>query len=127
MTETVNLDALFKVYRRLKSPFRVAKLFNLDVQTVWDLIEEHPERLTNTPLRHGGEGRPDIACYLVAKRRVADEGWDNDSPEIKQARADYEAGTHDMVTGRDGGWLLMYLIPRTKIKPRPHYFTPAVY
>jgi hypothetical protein len=121
------IDEVIDAYKRLKSPFRVAKLLNLDVQQVWDVIEENPERLAAIPTRFGGEGRPDMSPYLAARRKVSDGAWDNDSAEIVQARFDYEAGTHDMATGRDGNWLLMYMIPRVRITPRPDYFRPVAY
>lgn len=121
------IDEVIDAYKRLKSPFRVSKLLNLDVQQVWDVIEDNPERLTAIASRFGGDGRPALYPYLAARRKVSDASWDNDSPEIQQARADYEAGTHTMVTGRDGNWLLMYLIPQDRVTPRPDYFRPAAY
>lgn len=121
------IDEVIQAYKRLKSPFRVAKLLSLDVQQVWDVIEENPELVTAVPCRFGGDGRPELFPYLAARRKVSDPGWDNKSAEIQQARADYEAGTHNMVTGRDGNWLLMYMVPQKRITPRPDYFWPATY
>ncbi len=121
------VDEIIDAFKRLKSPFRVAKLLTLDVQQVWDVIEDNPERLTALPSRFGGDGRPDLYPYLAARRKVTDPSWDNDSVEIRQARADFEAGTHNMATGRDGNWLLMYMIPQDRITPRPDYFRPAAY
>lgn len=120
-------DKIIDAYKRLKSPFRVAKLLTLDVQQVWDVIEENPERVAAVASRFGGDGRPELLPYLAARRKVSDPSWDNDSVEIQQARADFEAGTHNMVTGRDGNWLLMYMIPQERVTPRPDYFRPAAY
>lgn len=127
MLSPKTIDDIIQAYRRLKSPFRVAKLLALDVQQVWDVIEENPELVAAVPSRFGGDGRPELFPYLAARRKVSDPSWDNDSAEILQARADYEAGTHDMLTGRDGNWLLMYMIPQQRVTPRPDYFRPVAY
>lgn len=127
MLSSEQIDDVIEQYRRLKSPFRVAKLLDLDVQEVWTVIEENPDRLARLPTRFGGDGRPEMMPYIVARRKVTDPSWDNDSPEIKQARADFEAGTHQMATGRDGNWLLMYMVPQEVVTPRPDYFKPAAY
>lgn len=120
-------DEVIQAYKRLKSPFRVAKLLSLDVKQVWNVIEENPELIAAVPSRFGGDGRPELLPYLAARRKVSDFGWDNNSADILQARADYEAGTHNMVTGRDGNWLLMYMIPQKRVTPRPEYFRPVAY
>lgn len=75
--------------------------------------------------QHGGYGRPELRDFLVARKR-AHESWDNTDPAIADARNSYEAGSHDMCTGRDGDWLLLYLIPQDKVTPRPDYFQPEV-
>lgn len=127
MLSPEEVDDVIDQFRRLKSPFRVAKLLNIDVQEVWNVLEENPERLARVPTRFGGDGRPEIFAFLVARRKVTDTCWDNNSPEIRQARADFEAGTHNMVTGRDGSWLLMYMFPQEVVTPRRDYFKPAAY
>lgn len=106
-------------YKKCRSPFRVSKAFNLDVQQIWDLIEAHQAYLQYPPERYGGFGRPELRSYLVARRRSRGSRWDNDSPEIKEAREMYEAGTVELATGRDGDWVLLYAIPRKRTKPRP--------
>ena len=70
-----------------------------------------------------GWGDPEKEKFLVA-RSLATEVWDNNRPEVADARAKFEAGTHDMATGRDGPYVLLYLFPRAVKSPRPDYFTP---
>ncbi len=70
---------------------------------------------------YDGYGRPELRDRLVA-RSLATEVWDNTRPEVADAREKYEAGTHDMATGRDGPYLLLYLTPRAVVQPRPGYF-----
>lgn len=111
-------------YKRTRSPFRTAKNTGLDASSVWAIIEANSDRLTSFQERHQGQGRPEIQKYLVARRKVTTREWDNAEPTIAKARSDYEAGTHELATGRDGGWLLMYSIPRKKTAPRPNYFKP---
>jgi hypothetical protein len=73
----------------------------------------------------GGFGRPELRDHVVARKR-AHESWDNTDPAIANARNAYEAGSHDMCTGRDGDWLILYCIPQQKVTPRPDYFRPEV-
>jgi len=74
---------------------------------------------------HDGYGKPSLRENLVA-RSLASEVWDNERPEVADARAKYEAGTHDMATGRDGPYVLLYLFARGVKSPRPDYFTPTI-
>lgn len=74
---------------------------------------------------HDGFGKPEFRRYLAA-RSLAAGSWDNKRPEVAEARAKFEAGTHNMITGRDGPYLLLYLFPRAVLQPRPNYFTPTV-
>lgn len=127
MLSPEKIDEIIDAYRRLKSPFRVANLFGLDVQEVWKVMEANPDRLAAIPTRFGGDGRPAMFPYLAARRKVSDPSWDNDSAEVQVARSAFEAGTHTMATGRDGNWLLMYMIPQAQVTPRPDYFKPVNY
>lgn len=111
-------------YKRTRSPFRTANLTGLEVSVVWGIIEEHTEKLSAYPERNGGFGRPELEQHIVVRRKVTTREWDNTDPAVAKARADYEAGTHEMATGRDGGWLILYSIPRKRVQPRPNYFKP---
>lgn len=84
--------------------------------------EDTPDTSTCT---FEGFGDPEKKEFLVA-RSLAKEVWDNARTEVAEARAKYEAGTHDMATGRDGPYVLLYLFPRAVKQPRPNYFTPIV-
>ena len=112
-------------YKRCRSPFKTAKAVGVDVAQVWSVIDTNKDKLSTFEERHGGRGRPDMEKHLVATRRATDRGWENSQPEIAAARAAYEAGTHEMATGRDGAWLLLYSIPRRyPVTGRDGYFTP---
>lgn len=117
------VDQVVYEYKRLnRSPFRVSKATGIPVHIVWAIIEENEPLLTSQKEYWGGEGRPELREFTVARRRVSAGQWDNEEPAIAQARADYEAGIIDMATGRDGGWLILYAFPRKKRDPRPCYF-----
>ena len=73
---------------------------------------------------YDGYRKPELRENLVG-RNLATESWDNTRPEIKDAREKYEAGTHTLMTGRDGPYLLLYAVPQPVITPRPGYFTPT--
>ena len=112
--------------RKVRAPGKVSRNLGIDIRLVLEVADE----LAGTPRRvreeiYDGYGRPDIRQYLVGRKRATDV-WDNTNPTIAAARAAYEAGTHDMATGRDGDWLLLYSIPQRKVTPRPDYFKPEI-
>lgn len=110
---------ILEEYKRCRSPFRTARVFNLDVHEVWQLIEDNQSYLQNPPERYEGWGRPEIRDFVAARRRIRGPKWDNDAPEVSKARELYEEGWVDLATGRDGGWEILYAIPRKKRQPRP--------
>lgn len=51
--------------------------------------------------------------YIVSRRHAENPHWPKeDQTKIEKARANYEAGTHEMITGRDREWFILYSIPR---------------
>jgi hypothetical protein len=125
ITPEIEIEVIRIYQQTRRSPFKTARQVGVPVQDVFDIVARNKEQLESSGERFGGEGRPDIKPYTVARRRVAERGWDNSLPEIIQARAEYEAGTHEMATGRDGAWLILYSIPRArKVAPRKGYFLP---
>ena len=69
-----------------------------------------------------GKGQPHLQKYIVAITNVT-VSWDNNNPDIKKARENYENGTHEMCTGRDGMNLILYSIPRKQKTYRKPYFS----
>ena len=115
-------------YRRLRSPYKVSRECGYDPRMVWAIIDQHAETLSLPQERFGGQGRPDLEAFLVAKIKPGSGGWDNTDPAIAAARQRYCDGTHDMATGRDGGWLLLYSIPLKKtLTARPDFFKNRSY
>jgi len=110
-------------YKRTRSPFKAANAVGVPVETVWMVIDQNKDKLSSFEERHGGYGRPEMRQYLVARRRASEREW----PDVTDARKAYEDGTHEMATGRDGAWLLLYLIPRRwPATGREKYFTVDV-
>lgn len=122
------IDEVLRVYRKTRqSPFKTSRLTGITVDKVFQIVDDNRDKLAEALERHGGLGRPELQDYTVARRRVTERGWDNKDEAIAQARLDYENGTHEMATGRDGTWLILYSIPRSKkIKGREGYFKPEV-
>lgn len=108
---------------RTRSPHKTAKKTGYDISVVLQVYDAernpHPPRKE----RWGGDGRPDLRQYLVAKKNAWEE-WDNNDPAVRELREDYEAGVRLMATGRDGNWLLLYGIPAITVTPRPGFFIP---
>lgn len=60
-------------------------------------------------------GKAELRQYIVSKRHADHAAWPKeDEAKIEDARAAYEAGTHEMCQGRDRNWFVLYLIPRQK-------------
>jgi hypothetical protein len=104
------------------SPFRTAKALGVPIQDVMATVDKSKDLTARMTVRFDGYGRPEMQDYFVARRRAMAQGWDNNEEVIAQARANFEEGTHDMATGRDGPWLILYAIPRRRKTPRPGYF-----
>lgn len=121
-TEIIN-EVLYEWVRLKHSPYKVANALGISASAVLEIIAEHGHRTSEIVERFNGQGRPEMLQYLVAQTR-AGIPWDNSDPKIEKARADYEAGTIEMATGRDGRFLLLYAFPRKSAKPRPNYFKP---
>jgi hypothetical protein len=114
-------------YKLTRSPFKTADKVGVSIGEVFQIVEDHEDKLTSIPERHGGLGRPELKDFTVARRRASDREWDNTDAKIVEARKNYEAGTHIMVSGRDGAWLILYSIPRKgRPDPMPDYFQPEV-
>ena len=117
-------DIMFE-YKRTRSPHKAARALGLSIDYVWGVIDDNKEYYDDEASSHketyGGRGPPALRKYVAGRTR-AGTPWDNNSLPIQQARAAYEAGTHDMATGRDGKWLILYSIPLASKMPRPNYF-----
>jgi hypothetical protein len=113
-------------YRRTRSYFRVGKALNISMMKVRAILgdEPEPEPMKSREALYGGVGRPEMEKYTVCIKHV-NEAWDNQDACAK-ARADYEAGTHELATGRDGDNLILYAIPRAVPQPRPNYFSASI-
>jgi hypothetical protein len=125
ITPEIRDEIIFEL-RKVRAPAKVARNLGIDIRHVLPIADElagQPRALRQEV--HDGHGRPELRDMLVA-RKLAHDVWNNDDPAIAGARAAYEAGSHDMATGRDGQWLLLYSIPQRKPTPRPDYFQPEI-
>ena len=83
-----------------------------------------PTRRRAPPADLGVDLPPDRK-YIVSRRHSDNPVWPReDQKKIEEARAAYEAGTHEIVTGRDRGWLLLYCIPRATRAGARKFFQP---
>lgn len=125
MTPELRLEIVAEL-KKIRAPSKVARNLGVDIRLVLPIADElagNPRVLREE--QFGGWGSPEFRDFAVARKR-AHETWDNSTPAIAEARAAYEAGTHDMCTGRDGDWLILYSIPQQRVTPRPDYFRPEI-
>lgn len=112
-------------HQKTRSPFKTANLLDVDLAVVFAVIDKNKKTGGTRAEHNGGLGREELIPFTVARRLASDAGWDNKDPAIAQARADYTAGTHEMATGRDGAWLILYSFLRKRVdKTRADYFLP---
>lgn len=110
--------------RKTRAPARTSRSTGYPIRLVLQVAEEDNHPRTVREEVYGGLGRPELQQFTVGRKR-AWEAWNNEEPAIAEARSQYEKGTHEMVTGRDGDWLILYAIPRKHRDPnRAGYFTP---
>ena len=61
--------------------------------------------------------------FIVAIRHCDGPWLNEDQKGISKARDDYEAGTHEMCTGRQGDWFILFSVPRKKRCGARKFFT----
>lgn len=119
-------DEIVAALRKFRSSTKAANSLGIDIRVVLPIADELANEPRGTRVaKFNGDGPPHLRPYLVAKKK-AWEAWENRLPEISDARAKFEAGTHDLATGRDGQWLYLYCFPQVKVTPRPGYFKRSV-
>lgn len=64
--------------------------------------------------------------FIVATRHIYGV-WDNLAPALVEARAQYDAGTHEMFQARRGDLVIQYCQPRRVRKSRRPYFGRGLY
>ena len=122
------VEEVLNSYRRLRSPYKVARECGYEPRVVWAIIDQHADTVALPQERFGGQGRPELEAFLVARIKPGGTSWDNDDVDIARARQRFCDGTHDLATGRDGRWLLLYSIPLKKVVPaRPDFFKNRSY
>lgn len=102
------------------SPFRVAKQVGATIGEVLAVINQKKDEVI---VFDGAVDRQRLEPFIVASRQASNPGWDNEDDGVQMARARFCAGTHDMATHRENGWLHLCSFPLVvRRKPRPGYF-----
>jgi hypothetical protein len=114
---------ILEEYSKHGSLYKTAKSLGVQVSHVKKVIDNLPTapKLDTSECRWDGYGNPEKRKFLVG-RMPSTETWNNEIPEVAAARKAFEAGTHELGTGRDGPYILLYSFPRIVRKPRPGYF-----
>lgn len=114
-------ETLEEIKRFSTDYVRISKKVGLSPITVRDIDITINRRFVIT---EDGYGRYDIRRRLIARRHVDTDGWDETNAVIRAAKSEYDNGTVELATGRDGFWLLLYRFPRrVKDAKREPYFT----
>lgn len=121
--DVISANDLLKVLAENNYDYeKVARTIKVSILTLKniDIILNKKHSLTES-----GLGPKSMKKYIIARRHVDDvNGWDNTDPKIIYAREAYDKGEVEIMTGRDGNILNMYLIPRvSKTTKREHFVT----
>lgn len=128
-----NMNAINQLIKseleKTKNPSLVARRFGLNYMVFLEhqkrttaaakIVEEvvdEPEDITEL-------SKKGLENYVIAIKRAADPFWpEKYEAAIEDARKKYDAGTHEMFTGRKSGWFVLYSQPRlVSAKPRNYF------
>lgn len=112
------MNEIDQEYKKTGSVLRTAKKLGVG----FDVVKYRVEHLKASE-KPDQEPHP-LDPYIVAKRRIF-ASWDNNSAKIKEARRNYDKGTHEMCTRRVGNLQFLLSIPRIKPVERRNYFYDA--
>ena len=101
---------------------RVSRQYGIPARLIRELLGAAPSA-TSFKEQYGGWGRPELRIFAVSRTRAGDEWPATDWATIQRARFEYDAGKVEMCQGRDGDWIIQYVIPRLKPIKRLPYFT----
>ncbi len=70
-----------------------------------------------------GYGRANLRSFIISRRYIDSDWPAMDDEAIAKARSDYDAGTIEVVTARDGFHQILYRIPRKvrDVKRKPYF------
>lgn len=101
-------------YKRVGSKLKLEERYVRKVDMIFN------RKFNHTP---EGNGKESMKKFCIGKKKVT-EPWDNTSAAIAKARKDYDDGLVELLTGRDGEYQLLYVIPRlVKEVDRKPYFS----
>lgn len=116
---TVPKDQLVDIYNRNGGDFeKVAAELGISYS---DFVKDYGMDMlpppTPTPARRrqppADLGKPELRKFMVSQRHCEHPTWPKEHlGAIIRARRQYELGTHEMTTGRDRDWFILYSIPR---------------
>jgi transposase-like protein len=104
---------------------KVARALGLDYHALKER-QRQAGQLRNTGL-HPATGREGFQLFVIAVKRQGSSWPERFSAAIADARAKFDAGTHEMFQTSDNGWVVQYLIPRLKSAGRRHFFSSMEY
>ena len=119
MTERITpllRSGIVKSFEKYRDPEKVAKALEVSLKTVKYVlkVQEYLDK-------GEGHGPSLLKPYLVAVKN-ADEPWDNNLPELAQAREEYDAGKVELCQKKVDDLILLYAIPRRRKTTRKPYF-----
>lgn len=72
-------------------------------------------------------GRRSLRDKIVAVRQANMPWRQEDQPKIAAARRQYDRGRYEVMTGRDGDWIILYAVKRrTPVAPRNYFYEARI-
>lgn len=106
-------------------PVKVAAALGLSTQDLAARLTIAPVPVSRRRKPPADVGKDYFRSYIVSIRHAEHTHWpEADLSKIEQARANYEAGTHEICQGRDRDWFVLYCVPRkTRVGARKFFRT----
>lgn len=112
----VSPERLREVYNENDGdPIKVAAALGLEPSELAARLTLAPVPVTRRRKPPADIGKDYFRQFIVSVRHAEHPLWPkDDEAKIEEARAKYEAGTHDICQGRDRDWFVLYCVPLKK-------------
>lgn len=126
MNQPLSYEELREIYEECGGdPKRVAEALGISASELAERAIPAPVSLSSRRKPPEDLGHEYFRPFIVSKRHADHTYWPReDESKIEEARAKYEAGTHEICQQRDRDWFVLFCVPRkTRVGARKFFRT----
>lgn len=114
--QITNVEELRKLYDQHGGDRdAVATALGISPEELSERVQPAPFNMTRRRQPPADLGHYYFRKYIVSYRHADHAVWPkDDEAAIEEARAKYEAGTHELCQQRDRNWFVLFCVPRVK-------------